>query len=81
MSIRAEFATTQLNERGTTKSDAVREDFSNFLDALGRLAGSEAGAREMAIVRTKLQEAAMFAQRAVAADPSNQAHPTRVGGS
>ncbi len=71
MQIRDEFQVHRLNAHGLETAEAIAETFSECLDRLERLCGAEG--REMAIVRTKLQEANFFAKRAVAVDPTFQA--------
>lgn len=60
-----------LNEAGIEKARMIQFEFEGFLEDLEKVCGAEG--REMAIVRTKLQEAAFFAKRAVAMHPENQA--------
>jgi hypothetical protein len=64
------FAVHLLNAEGVEKSKAVRCGFSDLLYRLEELL--EPG-RELALVRTKLEEAQQFAVRAVAIAPANQA--------
>lgn len=68
--IRSEFDVHMLNEEGVAKARAIAETFTTVLDALETQCGADS--REMAIVRTKLQEAAFFAKRAMAVRPENQ---------
>jgi len=70
MSIRDEFNVHVLNDGGIEKAKAIAEVYSRALDDLERLCGAEG--REMAVARTKLQESAFFAKRAMAVRPENQ---------
>ena len=70
MTIRQEFDVHMLNESGIAKARAIAETFSAALTDLESQCGSDG--REMAVVRTKLQEAAFFAKRAMAVRPENQ---------
>ena len=63
-----EFAVHMLNEDGKRKAKAIAEAFDRCLDDLVRICP---GGREMAICRTKLEEASFFAKKAMASDPSN----------
>lgn len=60
-----------LNELGMEKARELQALFENFLGDVELTCGSEG--REMAVVRTKLQEAAFFAKRSMAMRPENQA--------
>lgn len=52
--------------------EVLREEFNvHMLNDLEEHCGKDGG-REMAVVRTKLQEAAFFAKRAIAMRPENQ---------
>ncbi len=70
MTIRDEFAVHRLNSAGMEKATVIAEAFSTCLVDIEAVSGSEG--REMAIVRTKLQEAAFYAKRAMAVRPENQ---------
>ncbi len=75
--VRPEFAVHQLNDNGKQKAAAIADTFSRALNALEVICGAadprgKGGAREMAIVRTKLEEACFFAKRAMALDPACQ---------
>lgn len=72
MSIRPEFTVHRLNAAGLSFAEQVAQVMSRTLNELETLCG--AGSREMAIVRTKLQEASFFAKRAVAERPEFQEH-------
>lgn len=62
--VRDEFKVHRLTEAGLAKAEDLAHAFSGFLDEVEVLCGTEG--REMAIVRTKLQEASFFAKRALA---------------
>lgn len=68
--IRKEFTAHELNETGVARVADVRKLFSVHLNNLSSVVGE--GGREMSIVKTKLEEACMFAIRAVAVQPENQ---------
>lgn len=70
MTIRNEFQSHDLNDTGIARTHDVAKLFSVFLNNLEAVTG-EAG-RDMALVRTKLQEAKFFAVSAVAAQKDNQ---------
>lgn len=67
---RPEFQVHILNPVGITKAIDLADYFNRFLDQVEELAG--AGGREMAIVRTKLEEACFFAKKALANRAENQ---------
>lgn len=72
--VRPEFKYHELNESGQARVDRVAEVFSRALDDLEATVPScQDNARDMALVRTKLQEACFFAKRAVAIHPGFQA--------
>lgn len=74
MAIRDEFKVHILNDRGIEKATHLAESFSQFLTFMEEnLCGGEG--REMAIVRTKLQEASFYAKRALAQRPEYQKPP------
>lgn len=70
--------------RGAIKSAAIAIAFDDLMDQLlkltaepskhylGGATGPTPGAREMAIVRTKLEEACFFAQKSMSRKPENQ---------
>jgi hypothetical protein len=58
-----------LNERGKGQAVAIANAFTRLLDEISTM--SEPG-REWSIVKTKLEEAAFFAKKAMANDPRNQ---------
>lgn len=69
------FRSHALNQVGRERADAVREAFEKCLEDVENALGTGApphALREMALVRTKLQEASFFAVRAVAMEPENQ---------
>ena len=68
--VRPEFSVHMLNPGGIEKALTIARDFSILLDAVEAVCGKDG--REMAVVRTKLQEAAFFAKRAMAMQPENQ---------
>lgn len=82
MAIRPEFAVHRLNALGMAKAEGLAEAFSQLLSSIEAVMGSQnyvadgppTGAREIALVRTKLEEAAFFAKRAIAVRPENQAY-------
>ena len=71
--MRDEFFVHMLNDAGKSKAAAIAEAFSACFDAVEKIAGVKDTGRELAIVRTKLQEAVFFAKRAVAIQKENQA--------
>jgi hypothetical protein len=71
--VRAEFATHNLNESGRTKAVSIARAFDTCLARLEELAGADG--REMALVRTKLEEASFFAKKAMAKRTENQEAP------
>lgn len=70
MSQRAEFAVHILNEEGKGKAAGLSASFNSLLNYLEATCGTDG--REMAIVRTKLEEACFFAKKAVASRPENR---------
>lgn len=64
------FEVHMLNEDGKRKAVDLAQGFKNLVGILEELCGPEG--REMAIVRTKLEEACFFAKRAMAVKPENQ---------
>ena len=72
--MREEFQVHILNDAGIDKAKCLGEAFSEFLDKIESFipqTPSQNG-REMALVKTKLQEASFFAKRAIAVLPENQ---------
>jgi hypothetical protein len=71
--IRSEFDVHILNHVGIQKARDIASGFSILLNDLEEHCGKEG--REMALVRTHLQEAGFFAKRAMAMRPENQLAP------
>lgn len=67
---RAEFGVHMLNEQGKEKALAIAMVMTRALNALEEECGKDG--REMAIVRTKMEEAGFFAKKAMATRPENQ---------
>lgn len=63
-----EFAVHMLNDEGKKKAVEIAASFDVLLTKLEETCPN---GRELAIVRTKLEEAAFFAKKAMAADPAN----------
>lgn len=63
------FKTHLLNENGITKAREVGESFDGLLSKLTALCPE---GRELALVKTKLEEACFFAKKAIARLPANQ---------
>lgn len=70
MNIRPEFQVHLLNEAGIERARQLAESFTGFLNIIEEIAGTSG--REIAIVRTKLEEASFFAKKAMASQPQNQ---------
>jgi hypothetical protein len=70
--MRNEFQPHLLNALGLEKADMIAEEFSNLLNRLETAVGQQDNAREVAIVKTKLQEACFYAKRAMAVNPLHQ---------
>lgn len=68
--IREEFNVHLLNAKGIGKAQSIAHIYSEMLGLLDVVCGTEG--REMAICRTKLQESAFFAKRAMAMREENQ---------
>lgn len=60
----------RLNEQGIKKAQEIAERFNGLLVELNRLIPVQG--RELAIAKTKLEEAAFFAKKAMAQDSTNQ---------
>ncbi len=69
MKIKGEFQGHELNEHGKAKVDDIREAFS---ECLSRVQACVGDCRERSIVVTKMQEACMFAIRAVSVQAEYQ---------
>lgn len=67
VSQRSEFATHFLNEEGIECAKEIARVFSFTLDRIEAICGTDG--REMAIVRTKMEEAGFFAKKAMAVRP------------
>jgi len=67
---RSEFTMHLLNPEGIAKARLIAEVMTDTLNRLEELCGTSS--REMAIVRTKMEEAAFFAKKAMAVNPNNQ---------
>jgi hypothetical protein len=67
--VRPEFEVHLLNDTGKERAADIAKMFTVCLNNLESIIGADG--REMAIVRTKLQEAAFFAKRAMAVKPEN----------
>jgi hypothetical protein len=66
-----EFEAHRLNALGIARVQHARYGFAALLGLIEEMMVPEA-AREFAIVRAKLEEAAMYANKAVSLDPRNQ---------
>lgn len=66
-----EFQVHLLNEQGIQKAKDMAQKFSDLLDWIQNPDICEQG-RELAIVKTKLEEASFFAKKAMAINPINQ---------
>lgn len=64
----AQFTVHMLNEAGKVKASEIATAFDLLLTRLEQLCPD---GREMAIVRTKLEEASFFAKKAMANDTQN----------
>lgn len=67
--IRAEFEAHALNDEGRAQLDQIRDAFGSLLDEIEKRVPA---GRERALVTTKLQEAAMWAARGLAAKPETR---------
>lgn len=74
--VRDEFRSHKLNERGCGKRDDIAAAFSELLNNLeSDIALKDprgVGGRELALVRTHLEQASFYAVRAMALQPENQ---------
>ncbi len=64
-----EFKVHMLNDAGKALATGIANAFDDCLSNLEMLCGKDG--REMAIVRTKLEEACFFAKKAMASNPNN----------
>lgn len=69
MAIDSLFQVHMLNDSGKDKARIIAIQFDNLLRDLSLVCPA---GREMSIVRTKLEEAAFFAKKAMANQPENQ---------
>lgn len=65
-----EFAVHLLNRDGKEKAQLIAEAFNTLLESLQQ--GLVPPGRELAIVKTKLEEACFFAKKGMASLPENQ---------
>ena len=68
--MRAEFRVHLLNEDGIKKAVVLAEILESALDQIENICGHDG--REMAIVRTKMEEASFFAKKSMASRVENQ---------
>ena len=66
------FQVHRLNEDGMKRAEVIAETFNSCLQTLEQICPA---GREFAIVKTKLEEAAFFAKKAMANVPENQLQP------
>lgn len=64
----SEFTSKKLNTAGVDKVIGVADAFTQFHAHLKKFMPRESGQREAAIVLTKLQEASMWANKAISTD-------------
>ena len=69
MNIRPEFSVHMLNDSGKAKARSIASAFSDLLDAVE---ATGCTGRDLALVKTKLEEACFCAKRGVASLPENQ---------
>ncbi len=65
-----EFQVHKLNATGFVKAHAIASAFDDLLEKLSSALGQKTS-REFSICRTKLEEAAFFAKKAMASDETN----------
>lgn len=65
-----EFQFPMLNEAGIRKAEQIIASFDRLLDDL--VVVNPDASREMSLCRTKLEEAAFYAKKAMALDPFNR---------
>jgi hypothetical protein len=68
------FAVHMLNAEGKVKATAIAAYFDSLLTSLNSIVGTpeNGSTREMAIVKTKLEEACFFTKKAMASQKVNQ---------
>lgn len=66
----AAFAVHMLNDKGKERAAQIQMAFSTLMTTLEAVCGADG--REMAITRTKLEEACFFAKKAMAVRAENQ---------
>ena len=69
MAVNRLFQVHKLNEKGLYKAGQIAESFSNLLEELAEYCPE---GRELAIVKTKLEEAAFFAKKSMAGLEENR---------
>jgi hypothetical protein len=67
--VNPEFEVHMLNERGIDKANQIAKAFDDLLNNLKVLCPE---GRQLAIVKTKQEEASFFAKKAMAVSPENQ---------
>ena len=68
MTIRSEFDVHMYNDEEVIKAKAIAIAMSGCLDQIELVCGKDG--RDLAIVRTKMQEASYFARRAISKEPT-----------
>ena len=66
------FDHVRFNEMGMAKSQEVRRAFDNLLEFVASRCGGSSGGRELALVKTNLQQAAFWAQKSIAESGENR---------
>lgn len=66
------FDHVRFNESGLLKSQEVRLAFGNLLAFVTSKCGGSSGGRELALVKTNLQQAAFWAQKSIAESSENR---------
>jgi len=67
-----QFQFHKLSEAGQGKAKLIAGMYSELLDQLENICGSLNNGREMALVKTKLEEACFFSKKAMAVQRENQ---------
>ena len=67
--MRAEFQVHELNGQGMVAAVQLADAFSSLLTSVESFG---VAGRELALVKTKLEEACFFAKRSIASNPANQ---------